>query len=42
MEVNVDVSYDGNHNLRELINKSKHGSNGSNKSAILLFLFLTG
>ena len=41
MEVNVDVSYDGNHNLRELINKSEPGSYGSNKSAILVFLFLT-
>ena len=41
MEVNVDVSYDGNHNLSELMNKSKPGSNGSNNSAILVFLFLT-
>ena len=40
VEVNV-VSYDGNHNLSELINKSELGSNGSNKNAILVFLFLT-
>ena len=42
VEVYIDVSYDGNRNLRELMNKSKHESNGSNKNAILLFLFLTG
>ena len=41
MEVNVDVSYDRNCNLSELINKSEPGSNGSNKNAILVFLFLT-
>ena len=41
VEVNVDVSYDGNRNLRELMNKSKPGSIGSNKNAILVFLFLT-
>ena len=41
VEVNVDVSYDGNHNLSELMNKSKPRSNGSNKNAILIFLFLT-
>ena len=41
MEVNVDVSYDGNHNLSELMNKSKLGRNGSNNNAILVFLFLT-
>ena len=41
MEVNVDVSYDGNHNLSELMNKSKPGSHGSNNNAILVFLFLT-
>ena len=41
MEVNVDVSYDGDRNLSELINKSEPGSNGSNKNAILVFLFLT-
>ena len=41
MEVNVNVSYDGNRNLSELINKSEPGSNGSNKNAILVFLFLT-
>ena len=41
VEVNVDVSYDGNCNLSELINKSEPGSNGSNKNAILVFLFLT-
>ena len=41
VEVNVDVSYDGNHNLSELINKSEPGSNGSNKNAMLVFLFLT-
>ena len=40
-EVNVDVSYDGNLNLSELINKSKPGSHGSNNNAILVFLFLT-
>ena len=41
MEVNVDVSYDGNRDLSELINESEPGSNGSNKNAILVFLFLT-
>ena len=41
MEVNVDVSYDGNRNLSELMNKSKPGSNGTNKNTILVFLFLT-
>ena len=40
-EVDFDVSYNGNSNLSELMNKSKPGSNGSNKSAILIFLFLT-
>ena len=40
MEVNADVSYNGNHNLSELINTSEAGSNGSNKKAILVFLFL--
>ena len=39
MEVNGNVSYDGNRNLSELINKSEPGSNGSNKNAILVFLF---
>ena len=38
---NVDVSYDGNRNLSELMNKSKPGSHGSNNNAILVFLFLT-
>ena len=41
MEVNAGVSYDGNCNLSELMNKSKPGSNGSNNNAILVFLFLT-
>ena len=41
MEVNVDVSYDGNRNLSELMNKSKPGSHGSNNNTILEFLFLT-
>ena len=40
MEVNGDVSYDGNHNLSELMNKSKPGSHGSNNNTILMFLFL--
>ena len=40
MEVNVDVSYDGNRNLSELMNKSKPGSNGNNNNAILVFMFL--
>ena len=40
MEVNVDVSYDGNRILSELRNKSKPGSNGSNKNAMLVLLFL--
>ena len=40
MEVNADVSYNGNHNLSEQINTSEAGSNGSNKNAILVFLFL--
>ena len=39
VEVNV-VSYDGNHNISELMNKSKPGSNGSSRNAILIFLFL--
>ena len=41
MEANADVSYDGNHKLSVLMNKSKPGSNGSNKNAILVFVFLT-
>ena len=41
MEVNVDVSYDGNRNLSELMNKSKPGNNGSHNNAVLVFLFLT-
>ena len=41
MEVNVDIRYDGSRNLSQLMNKSKPGSNGSNKNAILIFLFLT-
>ena len=41
MEVNVDVSYNGNRNLSELLNKSKPLSNGSNNNTILVFLFLT-
>ena len=41
MEVNVDVCYDGNHKLSELMTKFKPGSNGSNNNAILVFLFLT-
>ena len=36
MEVNVDVSYDGNRNLSELMNKSKPGSHSSNNNAILV------
>ena len=39
--LNVDVSYDGNRSFSELMNKSKPGSKGSNKNAILIFLFLT-
>ena len=41
MEVNVDVSYDCNCNLSELMNKSKPGSNGSKRNAIMIFLFFT-
>ena len=41
MEVNVDVSYDGNHNLSELMNQSKPGSHDSNNNAILVLLLLT-
>ena len=41
VEVNVDLNYDGNHNLSELMNESKSGSNGSNKNTILIFLLLT-
>ena len=41
MEANADISYDGNHKLSVLMNKSKPGSNGSNKNAILVFVFLT-
>ena len=41
VEVNVDVGYDDSRNLSELMNKSKPGSNGSTKNAILIFLFLT-
>ena len=41
MEVNDDVSYDGSRNLSELMNKSETRNNGSNKDAILIFLFLT-
>ena len=37
MEGNVDVSYDGNRNLSELM---RPGSHGSNNNAILVFLFL--
>ena len=39
--ISIDVSCDGNRNLSELINKSKPGSNGGKKNAILIFLFLT-
>ena len=41
VEVNVDVNYDDNRNFSEVMIKSKPGSNGSNKNAILIFLFLT-
>ena len=41
VEVNNDVNYDGNRNFKELMNKSKPGSNDGNKNAILIFLFLT-
>ena len=41
MEVNVDVRHDDNHNLSELMNKSKPGSHGSDNNATLVFLFLT-
>ena len=41
VEVNVDVSYHDNRNRSELMNKSKPGSNGSKKNAILVFSFLT-
>ena len=40
-EVNIDVSYGGNYNFGELRNKSKPGSDGGNKNAILIFVFLT-
>ena len=40
VQVNVDVSYDGNCNIGKLMNKSKPGSNGRIKNAILIFLFL--
>ena len=40
VEVNVDVIYDGSCNFRVLMIKSKLGSDGSNKNAILIFLFL--
>ena len=40
MEVDVDVSYDGNRNLIELMIKSKRESHGSNNNTILVFLFL--
>ena len=40
VEVNVDVSYDGSRNISELMNSRSNGSNGSNKNAILIFLFL--
>ena len=35
MEVNVNVNLDGNHNFSELMNKSKPGSNGTNKKCYL-------
>ena len=41
IENNVDVSYDGSRNFSELRDKSNPGSNGVNKNAILIFLFLT-
>ena len=34
-DVNVDVSYDDSCNHSDLMNKSKPGSNGSNKNTIL-------
>ena len=40
VEFDVDVIYDGSRNFRELIIKSKPGSNGSNKKAIFIFLSL--
>ena len=39
--VNVDISYDSNCNFSALINKSKPGSNGCSKNAILISLLLT-
>ena len=41
VENNVDVSYHGSRNFSELRDKSNPGSNGVNKNAILIFLFLT-
>ena len=37
VEVNVDVSYEGNSHLSKLIDKSKAEGIGSNKKAILIF-----
>ena len=39
-EVNVDVSYDCNRNLTELMNKTKPVIHGSRNNAILIFLSL--
>ena len=37
VEINVDVSYEGNSHLSKLIDKSKPEGIGSNKKAILIF-----
>ena len=41
VEVNVDVSYEDNHNFSGVQNKSNPGRNGSDKNTILIFLFST-
>ena len=39
VEVNFDVSHNGNCNFSELINKLKRGYSSSNKNAIVIFIF---
>ena len=39
VEVSIYTIYDSNRNFSELMNKSRLGSNGSNKNSVLILLF---
>ena len=39
VEVSIYTIYDRNRNFSELMNKSRLGSNGSNKNSVLILLF---